>query len=236
MSEPATPSAVDDSELERLRASLAHAEEALRAIRSGEVDALVVPASEGGPLFARSGAERTYRILIEGLYQGVATLSRDGVVLYGNRRLAELLGIGLHQVIGQRLADYLEPASLALLDRLIARARAHRSSGEVVVRRPDGSRTPLLFALSALPGDLDGDLGLVATDLSDRNRAAEEKQRADALAEANRELDAFNRLMIGRELAMIELKRQVNDLSRELGRERPYPLAFDELPNAESDP
>jgi hypothetical protein len=33
-------------------------------------------------------------------------------------------------------------------------------------------------------------------------------------------------LSVGRELDMIELKKRVNALSRELGREAPYPLAF----------
>ena len=32
--------------------------------------------------------------------------------------------------------------------------------------------------------------------------------------------------MVGRELDMIALKQQVNELSRRLGQEPPYPLAF----------
>ena len=43
---------------------------------------------------------------------------------------------------------------------------------------------------------------------------------------ANAELERFNQAMVGRELAMIELKQQVNELSRRLGQEPPYPLDF----------
>lgn len=40
------------------------------------------------------------------------------------------------------------------------------------------------------------------------------------------ELQAFNKLMVGRELAMVELKKEINALSRELSREPPYPVGL----------
>jgi hypothetical protein len=40
------------------------------------------------------------------------------------------------------------------------------------------------------------------------------------------ELERFNRLAVGREQRMIELKRQVNELSEKLGREPPYDVSF----------
>lgn len=49
------------------------------------------------------------------------------------------------------------------------------------------------------------------------------RQRAEA---ANVELSRFNRASVGRELDMIALKKQINALSRELGRAPPFPLAF----------
>lgn len=57
------------------------------------------------------------------------------------------------------------------------------------------------------------------------NKATEDELRRQTreLAERNRELERFNSAMIGRELAMIELKTQVNELSRQLGRPVPYP-------------
>jgi len=44
------------------------------------------------------------------------------------------------------------------------------------------------------------------------------------LAEANRELERFNRLAVGREMRMVELKRENNELARQLGREPSYDL------------
>jgi tyrosyl-tRNA synthetase len=53
-------------------------------------------------------------------------------------------------------------------------------------------------------------------------------EEIDANARTYQELERFNRVMVGRELDMIELKRQVNALSMALGQQPPYPLGFDE--------
>ena len=52
------------------------------------------------------------------------------------------------------------------------------------------------------------------------------RQAEEALAQRVEELELFNRLAVGRELRMIELKRQVNELSEQLGKESPYDLSL----------
>jgi PAS domain S-box-containing protein len=52
------------------------------------------------------------------------------------------------------------------------------------------------------------------------------KASEEVLRRQNTELDRFNRAAVGRELDMIELKRRINALARELGRQPPYPLEF----------
>jgi hypothetical protein len=52
------------AELADLRARLAEAEEVLRAIRNGEVDAVVVAGERGEQVYTLSGADRVYRQLI----------------------------------------------------------------------------------------------------------------------------------------------------------------------------
>ncbi len=56
------------------------------------------------------------------------------------------------------------------------------------------------------------------------------KQQGAQLLQRNEELDRFNRVMVGRELGVIDLKRQVNALSRELGRAEAFNLAFADAP------
>jgi GAF domain-containing protein len=60
-----------------------------------------------------------------------------------------------------------------------------------------------------------------------RDRQEEARKRTEeALAQQVEELESFHRLAVGRELRMIELKRQVNELSEQLGREAPYDLSL----------
>jgi adenosyl cobinamide kinase/adenosyl cobinamide phosphate guanylyltransferase len=70
------------AELEDLRTRLAEAEDVLRAIRNGEVDAVVVTGERGEQVYTLSGADRVYRQLIETMSEGAMTLSADGVILY----------------------------------------------------------------------------------------------------------------------------------------------------------
>jgi sensor domain CHASE-containing protein len=62
------------------------------------------------------------------------------------------------------------------------------------------------------------------------NRAAERsaaaEQRARELARTNSELERFNRLAVGREMRIIELKRKVNDMAQKAGQVPPYDLTF----------
>ena len=52
----------------------------------------------------------------------------------------------------------------------------------------------------------------------------------DDLAHLNEELAQFNRMAVGRENRMIELKREVNALAEAAGQSPPYDLGFTEEP------
>ena len=116
MKEQAAAQATRDSELEALRARLAEAEETLRAIRAGEVDALVVSTAKGNQVFTLAGAERMYRLLIETMNEGALTLAPDGSILYCNARFAALLKRPQERFLvaqpARRLAGVSDPAHL----------------------------------------------------------------------------------------------------------------------------
>src|SRR5436309_11652558 len=79
--------------IEDLRSRLEQAEETLRAIRNGEVDALVVSGEEGERIYTLQSAETPYRVLVERMQEGALTLSREGIILYCNLRFSQMLGI-----------------------------------------------------------------------------------------------------------------------------------------------
>src|ERR1700685_409424 len=83
-----------------LQARVQELEDTLTAIRQGTVDALVISAPTGDQVFTLQGAEHPYRVLVETINEGAATLDAEGVVLYSNARFAEILGIDLKRFIG----------------------------------------------------------------------------------------------------------------------------------------
>src|SRR2546430_9186154 len=72
-----------------LRHRLKTAEETLRAIRAGEVDAIVVARARGEHVITLAGTELAYRILFDQMNEGAVTLTRDGTIAYCNRRSEE---------------------------------------------------------------------------------------------------------------------------------------------------
>jgi PAS domain S-box-containing protein len=150
-----------------LEARLAEAEETLRAIRGGEVDAIVVSTRSGDRVFTLEGADRPYRRLVEVMNEGAATVSPQGTIRYCNARFANLLGRPLEQVMGSAMRDHVDTGDR---DRFDALARdgweAGAARGELSLRRGDGGATRAYLAVSAIPED-DPVLCVVATDLTE---------------------------------------------------------------------
>ena len=117
--------------VDALRARLAVAEETLRSIRSGEVDALVVSTSEGDRVFTLRGADEPYRIMVEQMSEGAASLSPDRIVLYANRRLAEMLDTPLAGLVGSPIERFVAAEQRAALAGLFEGDDGEpRTSGE----------------------------------------------------------------------------------------------------------
>ena len=72
-------------DINSLRRRLAELEETLRAIRGGEVDALVVSEGAANRVYTLQGAEHPYRVMVQAMNEGAATLTQEGVVLFANR-------------------------------------------------------------------------------------------------------------------------------------------------------
>jgi PAS domain S-box-containing protein len=108
---------VNSGEIADLKSRLAEAEETLRAIQQGEVDALVVNTGKEEQVFTLQGADQAYRLVMEQMTEGVVTLSPDGIILYCNQRFADLLQIRLEKVISSNIFNYVEPKAQDTLRR-----------------------------------------------------------------------------------------------------------------------
>jgi PAS domain S-box-containing protein len=141
----ATPRRVDE-----MQARLEELEETLRAIRHGEVDALVVSAPEGDRVFTLQGADHPYRVIVETINEGAATLSAEGLILYANRRLAEMVEVPLEKLIGSKLRDVVPILEWSTFDELLARAQTTPQKEEGYMLATGGKLVPVYLSLSPL--------------------------------------------------------------------------------------
>ena len=179
------------AEIESLRTQLDESQETLRAIREGEVDALVVSTPDGERVFTLQGGDHPYRALIEQMREGAVTITPEGVVHYCNSRFAEMLDLPLERVIGRRVEDFVAPAAARRSPPCSRRAGDGRSWASW----PPRTEVPVLMSATALRADGPAALCLVVADLTESKRQAAEKdsaEQAKAVAEqANRTKNHF---------------------------------------------
>jgi PAS domain S-box-containing protein len=172
-------------ELTELRAALAEASETLRAIRCGEVDAVLLEGPQGQKLFTLKGADEPYRILIEEMNESAVTLSAAGLILYCNRRFAEVLKRPLDKIVGVSFETLVVPPEREAFAQLLGSACGGGSAGESTLLAGDGQEVALRLALSCLPPEAAAAVCLVATDITDsRAKEAHLHQTMTALVQA----------------------------------------------------
>jgi PAS domain S-box-containing protein len=158
-----------------LRARLAEAQETLRAIRSGEVDAVVVTDTSGPRVYTLEGAEHAYRVLIESMNEGALTLTANNVILYANQCFAKMVKCPLERVMGASFSRFLSTEDRQTLRVLLKRADIAGSRIQALLKAGDGSQMPVLISIRPLAkGDSkSAAVGMVMTDMTEARRNEE---------------------------------------------------------------
>jgi PAS domain S-box-containing protein len=158
---------------------------------------------------------------------GYLTLNSDGMIEELNLTAATLLDMERKDLLHRRFTALVVAEDQSRWMQLILSVMKSggKSSVEVGLQRRDGTVFQAQLDCEATRvGAGDTAIRIALTDISLRKRTeAALRQQVD-------ELERFNRAAIDRELAMIELKRQVNALSSELGRAPPFALDFADAP------
>ena len=160
-------------EVERLRLRLAEAEQTLEAIRAGEVDSLLVEGPEGPRVFALEGASNSYRVLIEAMSEGAATLTEAGVILYCNSRFARLFQMPLQKLMGASIYDRVPERMRSPISAVLREAEHHEVRGEVLMVDSRGEEIPTYLSVSTIDAAGQRIICVVAVDLRPQRRTAE---------------------------------------------------------------
>ena len=174
-----------------LKKRLDEAEETIRAIQHGGVDAFVLEELASFRVYTLESAERPYRVFVEQMQQGVATLHPDGTILYCNRRLPDLLKMPHEKVIGAKLRDFIVPNDLAVYENLLWQGQTRSGRAEARLRRSDGAEVPAYLTFNALPSDTGAAIGVFVTDLTSQKHHEQLMAAQEALREADRRKSEF---------------------------------------------
>ena len=150
-----------------LQSRLEEAEETMQAIRSGEVDAVIVSGPQGEQVFTLKGEDHAYRALVEAMNEGAATISSNGFVTYCNNRFPLLFGLKEEHVIGRLLSALVPAAHAANIQDLFFQAmRGAACEGEFRFDVEDGIPRVVHVSLSRVDVDEAPYVCMVVTDLS----------------------------------------------------------------------
>jgi PAS domain S-box-containing protein len=161
------------TENEELQQRLAEAEETLYAIRNGEVDAIVVSGAEGARIFSLTSAETPYRIMMEEMHEGAATLMADTTIIHCNSRFAELVARPAEQTVGASFSQFISDNEKPAFTRLFNSGLAGKSSGDITFLGPENEVRYYHLSFSPLPHDVTGDVCMIVSDFTERKQAEE---------------------------------------------------------------
>ena len=141
----------------------------------------MVSGRRGEQVVSLKGGEPAYRMLVEAMREGAATLSRNGAVLYCNRRFAELMSRPQEKIIGIAVQSLVAKTEREKFEAFLAEAQKAVAKGEFNLSCRNGSLVPVYLSLNRFRGYKGHALGMVITDLSEQKRKqAEEITKAEA--------------------------------------------------------
>jgi PAS domain S-box-containing protein len=163
------------------------------------------------------------RSLIEASLDPMVTISPEGKITDVNEATVKATGVPRNQLIGTAFSDYFtEPEKADKIYRLVF-AEGMAVDYPLTVRHRDGGVTEVLYNASVYRDAAGKVLGVFAAarDVTKQVRAQREVAEQQAIElERMAELERFQRLTVGRELKMVELKREIENLRDIVQRDR----------------
>lgn len=169
-------------------------------------------------------SEQRFRSAVENSPIPTMMYAEDGTVLSISRAWCQITGYSKEELSTlnawtDRAYGKKGPAAVERINRLFDLDESI-NEGDISIRIKNGNLHIWDFSTAPLGTLPDGQRLLITMARDVTQQRADEQQ----LKKHNKELEYFNKLSVGREMRMIELKKEVNALCDELGRDAVYSL------------
>ena len=151
----------------------------MRALRDGEVDAIVAAGPDGDRVYTLKGADESYRVMVEEMGEGALTVTSDGLILFSNMPFAAMVQRPLARVIGSQLADFIAAADRVLISALLTSAGKRKAEVQLVTA--GGETRPVYLSIQNMMLSGAECRCVIVTDLSDQKRYSEIAAVLDAV-------------------------------------------------------
>jgi two-component system phosphate regulon sensor histidine kinase PhoR len=194
------------SENNELRIQLEEANDTIDAIRTGQIDALIVSDGDSHQLYTLKTADQTYRVFIEKMNEGAVTINREGLILYCNSRFANMVLMPLEKVIGLPFETFIPDSSKEKCSEVISNGWEEDCKEEIELINDKQQLVPCQLSCNTLELDEGIALSLLLTDLS-------------LLKETEKQLKIKNLQLAAAHLATEKLNNELEDTVKERTRE-----------------
>jgi len=166
---------------------------------------------------AQKQASQYARSLIEASLDPFVTISPEGKITDVNEATIKVTGISRAKLIATDFSDYFTEPEKAREGYQQVFSKGFVTDYPLTIRHRDGRLTNVLYNASVYKDFRGRVLGVFA---AARDVTAQKRAEAEVAEQRNRELDRlselerFQRLTVGRELKMIELKKEIEELKR----------------------
>jgi PAS domain S-box-containing protein len=166
-------SAENAADIQELKLRLAEAQATIEALLFGQIDAVVDPRTSNPVLLYKAQAalresedglrksEEQYRQIVEATSDGIVKIDLVALVVFANRRFAEMLGYEVSEVVGSSLFALMSDAAKDVVQGSIQNRATVKDAIDITLRHKSGAEvsvsvadTPLLDESHRLVGHL----------------------------------------------------------------------------------
>lgn len=161
--------------------------------------------------------------VLSSMADGMVLVDAEGKITYANQAIHKMLGYSQDEILGMYADSLFGEGSANFSSMKQKITESGTSYSETLFRKKDGKTVTVLVSLSVVSDKGKNARGFVlnARDIGRIKREEEEMLKKNKeLQEKTEELEKINRMAVGREQKMIELKKRIAELEEELSKRK----------------